>query len=46
VLAAAGVDRHMGGAGHLWLAARVPLVTDSEGAQVDYPVILTLGWGF
>jgi len=46
LLAIAGVDHRVAGAGSLWLTARVPLVTDSEGAQVDYPVIFTVGWAF
>lgn len=44
VLAAAGVSRRLGRAGGLSLTARVPLLTRSKGAQVDYPVILSVGW--
>jgi hypothetical protein len=45
VLLAAGVSRGFGGAGVLFLTAKVPVLTRSKGAQVDYPVILSVGWG-
>ena len=45
VLVAAGVARRMGHAGTLFVAAKVPVLTRSEGAQVDYPVIISVGWG-
>jgi hypothetical protein len=45
VLLAAGVSRGFGGAGVLFLTAKVPVLTRSKGAQVDYPVIVSVGWG-
>lgn len=45
VLVAAGVTRSFGGAGVLFLTAKVPVLTRSKGTQVDYPVILSVGWG-
>ena len=45
VLLAAGVARGVGGAGTLFLAAKVPILTRSKGARVDYPVIISVGWG-
>jgi hypothetical protein len=45
VLLAAGVARGMGAAGSLFVTAKVPVLTRSKGAQVDYPVIISVGWG-
>lgn len=45
VLVAAGVARGLGGAGALSLTAKVPILTRSKGSQVDYPVIISVGWG-
>ena len=44
LLLAAGVSRGIGGVGALSVTARVPILTRSRGAQVDYPVIVTVGW--
>ena len=45
VLVALGVARAMGHAGSVFLTAKVPVLTRSEGAQVHYPVIISVGWG-
>jgi hypothetical protein len=45
VLVAAGVARGFAGFGTVSLTAKVPVLARSTGAQVDYPVILSLGWG-
>jgi hypothetical protein len=45
VLLAAGVARGLGTAGAVSLTAKVPILTRSKGAQVDYPVIISVGWG-
>jgi hypothetical protein len=45
LLVAAGVARGLGGAGAVSLTAKVPILTRSKGAQVDYPVIISVGWG-
>lgn len=44
LLLSAGVVRRMGGAGALTLTLKRPLVTRVESAQLDYPVVLVLGW--
>jgi len=44
LLLAAGVSRGIGGGGSLSITAKVPVLTRSRGAQVDYPVIVTVGW--
>ena len=43
VLLGAGVARTLG-AGSLSLALRVPIVTRAASAQLDYPVIVSIGW--
>jgi hypothetical protein len=45
LLLAAGVARGMGRAGSISLTVKVPVLTRSEGSQVDYPIIVSLGWG-
>ena len=45
VLVAVGVARAVRGVGTLSLTAKVPVLSRSEGAQLDYPVILSVGWG-
>jgi hypothetical protein len=44
LLLSAGVLRQVGGAGALTLSLKVPLVTRVESAQLDYPVVVVLGW--
>jgi hypothetical protein len=44
LLAMAGVVRQLGSAGALTLQLKVPLRTRANGAQVDYPAIVVLGW--
>lgn len=44
LLASAGLSHRIGGAGSLSLTVRVPLLTRTKGAQVDYPVIVSVGW--
>jgi hypothetical protein len=44
LLAAAGVSRVLGPAGAVSLTVNVPLVTRANGAQLDYPLIVGLGW--
>lgn len=44
LLVAAGVSRALGGAGSAFVSLKVPVVTHSEGSQVDYPFILSLGF--
>jgi hypothetical protein len=44
LLLAAGVARAISGIGAVSLTVKVPVLTRSEGAQVDYPIILSLGW--
>jgi hypothetical protein len=45
VLVAVGVARAVRGVGSLSLTAKVPVLSRSQGAQVDYPVIISVGWG-
>lgn len=44
LLASLGIGRRVSGAGALTLLVKVPLLTHVRGAQVDYPVIVALGW--
>lgn len=44
LLVGAALVRHVGQAGALTLHVKVPLLTRAHGAQVDYPVIVALGW--
>jgi hypothetical protein len=44
VLLSIGLGHALRGAGGLSLTAKVPLVTRATGAQLDYPVLLVLGW--
>jgi hypothetical protein len=44
LLASAALVRQVGAAGALTLQVKVPLLTRAQGAQVDYPVIVSLGW--
>jgi hypothetical protein len=44
LLVAAGVQRSLGGAGSAFVTIKVPVVTHSEGSQVDYPFILSFGF--
>jgi hypothetical protein len=44
VLLSFGAGRALGGAGALTLTAKVPVVTRATGAQLDYPVLVVLGW--
>jgi hypothetical protein len=44
VLAAVGLTRPLGSAGGFHVTARIPLVTRATGAQVSYPVIVTIGF--
>jgi hypothetical protein len=44
VLASLGLTRPLGRAGGVHVTAKVPLLTRATGAQVDYPVIVTVGW--
>ena len=45
VLVSVGVARGLGSAGTVSLTAKIPIVSRSKGAQVDYPVIFTVGFG-
>ena len=45
LLLAAGVARRLGGVGTFSLTLKIPVLTRSEGAQLDYPVIVSVGWG-
>jgi hypothetical protein len=44
LLAAFGLGRPVGAVGSFSLTVEIPLVTDATGAQVDYPVLISLGW--
>jgi hypothetical protein len=44
LLAAFALAHRMGAAGAATLQVRVPLLVRASGAQVDYPVIVSLGW--
>lgn len=44
LLVGAGVQRAVGGAGSAFVTVKVPVMTRSEGSQVDYPVILSFGF--
>ena len=44
LLLAAGVDRRLGSMGSAFVTVKIPLVTDAEGSQVDYPFILSFGF--
>jgi hypothetical protein len=44
LLAALAAGRRIGTAGAVTLVLRVPLLVRAHGAQVDYPVIVSLGW--
>ena len=44
LLAAFGLGRPVDAVGSFSLTAEIPLVTDATGAQVDYPVLISLGW--
>jgi hypothetical protein len=44
LLAALAAARRIGAAGAVTLQVRVPLLVHAHGAQVDYPVIVSLGW--
>ena len=44
LLLAAGADRRLGTAGSVFVTVKVPLVTDAEGSQVDYPLIFSFGF--
>ena len=44
LLAAAALLRQLGTAGAVTLQVKVPLLVRAHGSQVDYPVIVALGW--
>jgi hypothetical protein len=44
VVASLAVSRRWAGVGGLTAVVRLPLLTRVTGAQVDYPLILSLGW--
>ena len=44
LLAGVGVSRPFPPAGTLTLQVKVPLLTRANGAQLDYPLIVVLGW--
>lgn len=44
LLVSAGVLRQMGGAGVLTLTLKRPLVTRVRSAQLDYPLVVVVGW--
>lgn len=44
LLISAGVLRQMGGAGALTLTLKRPLVTRVQSAQLDYPIVVVVGW--
>ena len=44
LLLAAGADRRLGTAGSVFVTVKIPLVTDAEGSQVDYPLIFSFGF--
>jgi hypothetical protein len=44
LLASAGLSRALGPAGTATLTVSVPLLTRARGAQLDYPLVVGLGW--
>ena len=45
LLLAAGIAHDVSGVGTFFVAVKVPLLTRTKGAQVDYPIIFSVGWG-